>query len=94
MPTMMPSVNRSAWTQHRGTNIIGAGFLDDGVKYHVRRHHGFQFNCLRAGADYDHRKWILVFPRIVGIQGREGSRASSLKRHDTAFVPQTQPFWL
>jgi hypothetical protein len=26
---MMPSVNRSAWTQHRGTNIIGAGFLDE-----------------------------------------------------------------
>jgi len=43
-----------------------------GVNYHLRRHHGFQLNYLRAGADYDRRKWILVFPRIVEIQGREG----------------------
>jgi hypothetical protein len=52
-------------TDHRGDYHYdnNGGY---GVNYRLRRWYGFQVNCVRA-AMQDHRDWILIFPRVVGI---------------------------
>ena len=75
----------------RLTDSRGKSYYDNnggyGINYRLRRYHGFQFSCMRAAAQYvtyqgqqsHERNWILVFPRLVEIQGSDGIASVSLE---------------
>jgi hypothetical protein len=50
-----------------------------GANYRLRRHHGFQLNCVRATTQ-NQQNWVLVFPRVVGIRGSGGIASVGLEK--------------